>query len=211
MLIDCLYSCNKRAKNYRDKEREYRYIRQRNRFYYDRYGNEDRTRAKKEDYYRKKEILLTVLDPVCIHKELYGYERRRIYDYEKEYNKYLGQFVWENCYYDYDEDREIWFGDIELTDHPQYHYYLFYDVGAEHCHTFHTPIDEKDVKQYELPVIEIDQLQTEGHEITDLVSNQFVEKVVALIQSGTFTYQPSSSDSSKVDKKDQQKTTELTP
>ena len=33
MLLDCLYSSNKRAKNWRDKEREYRHS-------YDYYGNE---------------------------------------------------------------------------------------------------------------------------------------------------------------------------
>ena len=32
----------------------------------------------------------------------------------------------------------------------------------------------------------IDQLQTEGHEITELVSTQFVKKVLALIDAGDF-------------------------
>lgn len=37
MLLDCLYSSNKRAKNWRDKEREYRHS-------YDYYGNEEKAR-----------------------------------------------------------------------------------------------------------------------------------------------------------------------
>ena len=55
MLLDCLYSSNKRAKNWRDKERD-----------------------------EQKDIMLSILHPVCIHKELLGYERRRIYDYEDD-------------------------------------------------------------------------------------------------------------------------------
>ena len=37
-----------------------------------------------------------------------------------------------------------------------------------------------------MEIIKIDQLQTEGHEITELVSTQFVKKVLALIDAGDF-------------------------
>ena len=77
MLLDCLYSSNKRAKNWRDKEREYRHS-------YDYYGNEEKAREQKNAYYEQKDIMLSILHPVCIHKELLGYERRRIYDYEDD-------------------------------------------------------------------------------------------------------------------------------
>lgn len=90
MLQDCLFSVNKRAKNYRDKEREYR-NRYRSNYYYrhDIYNNEERYRTKKNEYYAQKDLLLTILSPVCIHKELIGYERKRIYDYEKEYSRHV--------------------------------------------------------------------------------------------------------------------------
>lgn len=61
MLLDCLYSVNKRAKNYRDKEREYRQYYRRNRYAYDKYGNIDRCQEMKEEYYSKKEKLLSIL------------------------------------------------------------------------------------------------------------------------------------------------------
>lgn len=190
MLLDCLYSSNKRAKNWRDKEREVRqetkYRQSWNHYYYDKYHNEEQANEKKEMYYAQKEIMLSVLRPVCIHKELIGYERRRIYDYEQDYRKFEKQFVWENCYYDHDFEREVWFGDIELKDKPKYHYYLFYDVEGNH--TFHTPIEEKDISRYKLPVIEIDHLETLGHDVTDLISNQFVVKLLELIKSGNYTY-----------------------
>lgn len=52
--------------------------------------------------------------------------------------------------------------------------------------TFHSPIEEKDISKYNLEIVKIDQLQTEGHEITELVSTQFVKKVLALIDTGDF-------------------------
>lgn len=193
MLLMCLYSSNKRAKNYRDKEREYRdyarSMRSWNRYWYDKYGNEEKARNKKEEYYSQKEILLSVLHPTCIHKEKIGYEKIRIYDYQPEYRKMRKQFVWENCYFDHELDREVWFGDVEDKGNPRYHYYLFYDL--DHTYTFHSPVTETEARkissQKGLEIILIDHLQTEGHDINELVSNQFVKKVVDMIQSGQYT------------------------
>lgn len=82
MLLDCLYSVNKRAKNYRNKEREYRQYYRGNRYAYDKYGNIDHCQGMKEQYYSQKDKLLSVLETTCIHKEIIGYKRVRIYDYE---------------------------------------------------------------------------------------------------------------------------------
>ena len=51
MLEDCAYSSNKRAKNARDNQAYYRNLRIENRFFRDKYGNEDAARLKKEEYY----------------------------------------------------------------------------------------------------------------------------------------------------------------
>ena len=118
--------------------------------------------------------------------ELFGYERLRIYDYEKEYRKQMSNFVWENCFYDPDKEREIYFGDIELSDQPKYRYYLFYDLGE---HSFHTSIDRTTAEASQLPIQDIDTLQTEGHEIADLLSCQFVRKVLRLIETKDYQYQ----------------------
>ena len=56
-------------------------------------------------------------------------------------------------------------------------------------YTFHTPIEEIDIKKYSnLDIIEIDELETEGHDIDDLISNQFVNKVINLIDSKNFRF-----------------------
>ena len=192
MLLDCLFSVNKRAKNFRDKERELKEkiseMKRWNSHYYDKYHSIDKAKEKKLLYYNQKDILLSVLSPVCIHKEKSGYSRIRIYDYEgKRYWKHMDaeDYVWANCYYDREMDEEVYFIDIEDKNKPQYRYYLFYDVGADH--TFHRPILESELKKYNLPVKEISELQTYGHEITDLISAQFVSKVVEIIEQGEFT------------------------
>lgn len=189
MLLDCLYSSNKRAKNYRDKEREYREYFRYNRYAYDKYDNVDKCKKKKEEYYKQKELMLSILKPICIHKEEYGYEKERIYDYDKRYNKLRKQdlFVWENCFWSEELCREVWFGDILIEDSPLYHYYLFYDLNGNH--TFHTPISIEDLDKYkkELEIVEIDQLDTYGDDIDNLISNQFVCKVIELIKSKEYT------------------------
>ena len=184
MLLECLYSSNKRAKNWRDKEREWRSCR------YDEYDNESKARDKKKEYYRQKEIMLSVLKPVCIHREtIYNQRRKRIYDYEDEYEEYLNAdaFFHTGEYWDNDLNEYVQFGDVYLDCDPVYHlyhYYLFYDVGGNH--TFHTPINEEDLFLYDLEIKDIDQLYTTGDDIADLLSNQFVTKVVDLIKSEDF-------------------------
>lgn len=185
MLEAALFSVNKRAKNYRDKEKEYRYS----------YGihsqkNRAEMKSKKEDMYRKKEILLSVIKPVCIHKEIIGYEKVRVYDYERGYSKKYfyhflhGTIVWQNCYYDWEKDVEVSFFDYIIPDQPIYNYYLYYVVGT---HTFHSPIKNPENYQ-DLQVKEIDKLETLGMKITDLVSMQFVDKILNLIKQNSFEY-----------------------
>lgn len=188
MLIDCLYSSNKRAKNYRDKAREYRAYFRNNYYAYDKYDNVGKCNSKKEEYYSQKEKLLSIVQPTCIHKEHFGYEKRRIYDYEPDYKKNRKNFVWENCFFDREQEREVWFGDVLKYDEPIYHYYLFYDLNGSK--TFHSPINESEIKNYNLNIVDVDLIETEGHEIDDLISNQFVKKVIEIIESGEYTYVP---------------------
>ncbi|MFR4134015.1 MAG: hypothetical protein ACLT1B_02775 [Anaerobutyricum hallii] len=187
MLVDCLYSSNKRAKNWRDKQSDY-FCRRKYCGMYDKYGNEGNAREKKEEYYHQKEVMLSVLNPICIHKEHLrdDYAKERIYDYEDEYWEYKdkGIFIHTGSYYDKELRQEVEFGDIIAEVFPVYKYYLFYDVGSSH--TFHTPIKEEDVSKYDLPVVEIDKLDTKGYDIADLLSNQFVKKVIELIKSEDF-------------------------
>lgn len=70
MLADCLYSVNKRAKNYRDAGYAYRYS-DIGLFQY----------SKMADFYNYKEEFLSYLEPICIHKQEVYYET---YDYEMD-------------------------------------------------------------------------------------------------------------------------------
>lgn len=179
MFIDALYSVNKRAKNCRDK------IRDLNIDYYNyyKYDSIKTYTDKKEKYYLIKSELLSFVTPTCIHKEFKYYDRIRIYDYDKCFASIKDKdIVWSNSYYDYDKDIEVDFVDIENKNKPIYFYYLFYDFGK---HSFHTPINEIDLNKYkDLPIKEIDKLVTDGLDITELVSVQFVNKVLILLKQG---------------------------
>ena len=191
MLEMALFSVNKRAKNWRDKKREYRNI---NRYYrgYCRYDNSVKAEQEETAMYHRKEQLLSILKPVCIHREKAGYEKIRIYDYEQNFDEqYIdamlrGQVVWTNSFWDYDLNDEIFFFDKVNLNKPKYRYYLYYVLGE---HTFHTPITENKVRQYTLPVETINTLNTHGNEVQELISVQFVDKLIALIESGEYKFE----------------------
>lgn len=178
MLAECLFSVNKRAKNCRDKEADYRRYYRQSRYAYDKYGNEERYREKKQEYYRQKELLLSLVKPDCIHMETVR-KRNRYYDYDKEYKEKDKKAMYRNHYYDYEEKRTVRFADV-IEDVDQY--YLFYDFGD---YSFHTPIAADSLTAYpELDIIKINNLDTHGKDITELLSTQFVRKVIALIETG---------------------------
>lgn len=172
MLKDCLYSVNKRAKNCRDKERQYSYD----------YRYQDHYRISKEAYYAQKETMLSVLKPTCIHVEVQEHIEK-FYDYEYEYDEMMarGNYIYENEYYDREMNRYVSF--IKATVR-QKHYYLFYELDDK---SFHTPIDEYMLKNYpNLEIKDIGSIITHGSNIDDLISCQFVKKVIELIKSKTY-------------------------
>lgn len=172
MLNQALYSANKRAKNYRDKAREYSFF---GGAYY------DIAREKKEECYRLKERLLQILTPTCIHVET-QFRYPKVYDYEPEYNEYSEEEIERRGhYYEYMEDKNVHF--IVLKKECQC-YYLFYDLGT---HSYHTPITSPDEYQ-NLEIVEIDSLVTKGADYHDLVSLQFVRELIKLIESGDYSY-----------------------
>lgn len=167
---------------------------------YDYYNNFEKNEAKEQDYYKKKEKLLTAIEPLCIHKEFIGFHRTRHYDYESHFDTHLtlGLFNGTICHsghfydrdYDYYDrsDGEVYFFDELDFDKPEYNYYVFYVVGE---HSYHTPVKETELntKYKGIPVIPIDRIVTEGHEIIDLASVAFADKVIELIESGEYTYE----------------------
>lgn len=182
MLVDCLFSVNKRAKNYRDQERLYREQ------HIDIYDTESKCRQKKEEYYSKKERLLTLLEPTCIHKETIFKRRKvKIYDWDECYDQLLTQnkFIYKSEYYDRELEREVCFG-VRYEEEIIEKYYLFYDCGEV---SFHSPIREDMLKKYDLEIIDLEgELHTIGKEISELVSVQFVNKVLEVIEGENYVF-----------------------
>ena len=196
MLDAALHSVNKRAKNWRNRKR--RLKRSRSGRLFDPYYLSDiyNAETREKDLYAQKEILLSVLNPVCIHKEFAGYFRTRVYDYEKSYNRLYKKklaedlICWENFYIQTDEygiDQAVYFFDYIDPDKPQYRYYLFYECGEN---SYHQPIDEAEAEKCNIPILQIDQLDTDGENIRNLISLSFVKKMLNAIKSGKYQYIP---------------------
>ena len=185
IIAECIYSVNKRAKNYRDKIEDYKQAG----FYRYKENNIENAKEQKEKYYSMKEDLLLNFSPKLIHKQYAGEKRQRVYSYQKNYEKLYNEkrndIVWENSYYDYDRNKEVEFFDYSLGE-KKYLYFLYYEIGE---YSFHTPITEEKVeKNTQLEIKEIDEnFQTHGADIVDLLSTQFVQKVIDLLNSGDYT------------------------
>ena len=183
MICDVLYSYSKRAKNYRDNNRELRKL-TRNRYFYsfrfDPYKTIAENEFRKNVLYERKSGILEKIEErflKCIHKQD-KHATRRIYEWESDYSKYedSDDVVWANCYLDRETMEEVYFIDV-LKKKKEYLYFKFYDMGE---HSFHTPIEEHEALEYEekgLKIEEIDDLVTFGEDTGRLLSLQFCDKV----------------------------------
>lgn len=180
MLSDCLFSINNRALNSRDNEHKYTH------YIPDPYGNANKYRKKKLEYYGMKKVLLSVLEPSHIQKgEVL--QRKRTYDYEEGYEEILesGNYVNNSGFYDPDRKEHVEFV-VQMI--PQTVYYLVYQVG--NC-SFRLPIQQSDViRRPDLDVKDAGRIPPVYGDITvDMLSVQFVEKVLKLVKSGNYTLQ----------------------
>lgn len=112
-----------------------------------------------------------------MYPQTYNKNRRRVYDYQNEYEN-ITDYVYSNYYYDWEEDREVWFVDIE---EDIVNYYLYYQIGDK---SFHSPIKidiNKLVKTEGFQQFEIidlpEDFYTQGQNTTSLLSVQFYDKV----------------------------------
>lgn len=190
MLGKAIYSVNKRAKNCRDKAREYRRINRRN-YFGDYYGYISKYNEKQIEYYSMKKELLEIVDPICIHVEKYP-NRVRVYsneveNYEELYleKELAEEIVWTNYFYDEEKDERVFFFDYYDVENPNVFYYLYYQVSS-FC--FHSPIDSpEDYPDLEVVYLD-DNIITEGMDIQDLLSLDFVKKILKLIRTNDFEY-----------------------
>lgn len=178
LLSDCLFSINNRALNSRDNEYKYTH------YIPDPYGNANKYRKKKLEYYSMKKVLLSILEPSHIQK-CEVLQRKRTYDYEEGYEEILksGNYVNNSGFYDPDRKEHVEFV-VQMI--PQTVYYLTYTIGNR---TFRVPILESEIKQHpDLEVVDVGRITPVYGDITaDMLSVQFVEKIVLLIKSRNYT------------------------
>ena len=185
IIAECVYYVNKRAKNYRDKIKEYKNGRSHQHLE----SNIEKAEEEMGKYYQLKEEFLKVFTPNLIYKQFIGEKKKRVYSYEKNYEKLLKEktndIFWKNSYYDYDKDMEIEFFDYHLGT-KKYLYFLYYEIGE---YSFHSPVSEKIAESNtELEIQEIDEnFKTHGSKNEGLLSMQFVKKVLELLQSEDYT------------------------
>jgi hypothetical protein len=185
IIAECVYYVNKRAKNYRDKIKEYKNGRSHQHLE----SNIEKAEEEMGKYYQLKEEFLKVFTPNLLHKQFIGEKKKRVYSYEKNYEKLLKEktndIFWKNSYYDYDKDMEIEFFDYHLGT-KKYLYFLYCEIGE---YSFHSPVSEKIAESNtELEIQEIDEnFKTHGSKNEGLLSMQFVKKVLELLQSEDYT------------------------
>lgn len=178
MLSDCIYSINNRALNGRDNEYKYTH------YIPDPYGNANKYRKKKLEYYSMKRVLLSVLEPSLIQRgEVL--QHKRTYDYEEGYEEILksGNYVNNSGFYDPDRKEHVEFV-VQMI--PQTVYYLTYTLSNR---TFRVPLEESEIKQYpDLEVVDVGRITPVYGDITaDMLSVQFVEKILLLIKNRNYT------------------------
>ena len=118
-----------------------------------------------------------------------GKRKKRVFSTEENYDKLLQEksndILRKGSYYDDENSIEVEFFDYKLG-RKKYLYFLFYEIGE---YSFHLPISEQKAKKYtKLQIKEIDQdFKTHGANIEGLLSTQFVNKVLSLLESGDYT------------------------
>lgn len=188
MISDVLFSYSKRAKNCRDKIREYNAKLKSNYVHFHSFDNIEQYENKMEMLYGKKDAILKKykIQPSCIHR-INSNRRKRIYDYEKEYEEIIqykrNSILWTNKYYDYDNGKEVWFVDIP-DEENKYLYFLYFEYPK---HSFHNPIEKEDLEKYNnLNICDIEKLETYGEDINELLSLQFCDKVYNFLKNVAF-------------------------
>lgn len=190
MILMALFSLNKRAKNYRENRDYERDKKKFNRYYFDKYHNEELYEAKMRAFYGMKEFLLSFFSPTCIHRVFHGYKTIKYTEYDSEFRKLYenGDLYNVSTFVDRDnDDLLVTYGYYDDKTQPRYGYFLFYEIEE---YSFHSPIKNDCLNNYDLPIYDISELNTYGHDINDLLSIPFTKKIVNGLKDGTLTFVP---------------------
>lgn len=193
MLDLALFSLNKRAKNYRDQKRKAKksLYAQAQLFGFSNPDNPEEAERMEKEFYAKKERLLQIVKPVCVHQELAGYKKDYIYDKDEiDYADIFIDSIFHNRVLDRGicrkEGKDIRF--FVRKGEPYYRYYFFRCIGT---HTYHSPINKETALSSGLPIHIINEIKTEGERNENLIPEDSVDQMLALVDSETYTYVPS--------------------
>lgn len=189
MLELALHSINKRAKNCRDKKKEY-YLKGKKTGYEIDFNTSDKYKKQEKEYYLQKVFLLKkLLKPNCIHESMNEMEKRvRYFNYDPEFIDFQDRAIYYSDYFDKKLGEYVEFIDVVTVERIKQHY-LFYETTN---YSFHIPIEEEEVKR-EMDnnninkIIEIN-LKTKGQDVIELIPIEFIKEIVKLVESREYRF-----------------------
>lgn len=174
-----LDSCNKRAKNCRDKMRELKSGYKKGYCFEGKNDMVEHYRSEMNRYYALKDKILDLLEPSYMECE-YRHLVVKVYDYQAEYHEVEHLFTHRSSYYDKKRGRRVYFGCY--FDYGKYEekYYLCYKVDG---YVYHRPLNNYEVKSYpHLTIYKTGVIKTSGKNVKSLVSAQYVNKIMKLLE-----------------------------
>lgn len=189
MLELVLHSINKRAKNCRDKKKEY-YLKGKKTGNETDFNTSDKYKEQEKEFYVQKNFLLKEsLNPNCIHESMKETEKRvRYFNYDPEFIDFHDKAIYCSDYYDKKLGEYVEFIDV-LTVEQIKQYYLFYETAN---YSFHIPIEEEDIES-EMDnndiskIIEIN-LKTKGRDVKELIPIEFIKEIIKLVKSREYEF-----------------------
>ena len=189
MLELVLHSINKRAKNCRDKKKEY-YLKGKKTGYEIDFNKSDKYKEQEKEYYLQKVFLIKkLLKPSCIHESLKEVEKReRYFNYDPEFIDLQDKAIYCSDFFDKRLGEYVEFIDVLVVERIK-QYYLFYETTH---YSFHIPIEEEDIER-EMDnnginkIIEIN-LKTKGQDVMELMPIGFIKDIIKLVESKEYKY-----------------------
>ena len=189
MLELTLHSLNKRAKNCRDKKKEY-YLKGKKTGYEIDFDTSDKYKKQEQEYYQQKVFLIKeLLRPNCIHESINEVEKPvRYFNYDPEFIDFQDRAIYYSDYFDKKLGEYVEFIDV-ITVEKIKKYYLFYKTSN---YSFHIPIEKEEVetqmnKNNINKIIEIE-LQTKGQDVRELIPIDFIRRIIELVKSKDYKF-----------------------
>lgn len=176
VIAHVLYSINKRAKNYRDKKKEYA-----NSTYLYSIQNYTHYDEKMNEAYKMKHDILSIYEPIEIHKTTYhNTYKKRIYETDPNYDKISRKNV---IKIEYDFQRNQHYKMCHISN-KETKFFLYFEISD---FKFHMPIREIELEKFRHLLIKKleNNFNTKGRHSTELLSPQFCKKVFLLLQEQT--------------------------